>query len=79
VPLEVPSEHLSPNAALQADCVIAVERPSYGHGRRENLDGRRGFSEVSQGLIHRRDQLWERVRRNVMVRDVALDDFRDEK
>jgi len=73
---DVPSQHLSPVATIQAYHVILMNGSSHRHRGNQNLLGRNGQSKLTERLIHGSDEIRNLIRSYPMLDDVALDDHR---
>jgi hypothetical protein len=75
----MPAEHLSFPAAIQVDDMIAVDR-SPDRNRRGSFDN--GFCcrfpELTECLMHSRDQGSELIGGDLMASEIRADDLRDE-
>jgi hypothetical protein len=73
---DVPSQHLSPIATIQAYHVILMNGSSHRHRGNQNFLGRNGLSKLTERLIHGSDEIRKLLRSHPMLDDVALDDLR---
>jgi hypothetical protein len=73
---DMPSQCLSPIAAIQAHHVVLTNGSPHRHGRGKNFLGLNGLSKLTEGLMQGSDEITKLLRSHPMLDDVALDDLR---
>jgi len=72
---DVPSQRLPPVAAIQAYHVLVMNGSPHRHGGNTNFLGLNRLSKLSQGAVHRSDEIRKLICPQLMMSHVARDDL----
>jgi hypothetical protein len=71
---DMPTYHLGPVAAIEADYIVVAHRLPYRHSRSQNFFGLTWPSKPSKRSMNRRNEFWDLTRSNPMMPNITLDD-----
>jgi hypothetical protein len=74
---QMPAKHLSAIPALEADHMIGLYRASDRNCRLGRPHRRRAAAEIGETPMHLDDERWNLIGRDLIMPDIAANDFRD--